>query len=253
MYGKSYVEKGFDILQGLFKQELAGKGIVEKDYGERTNRIDYRKQACLTMRQFETILILCILHYNNHRIIKGYPYSEEMLRNEIKPYASSIWNYRLNDPSTNLIPIDEQTLSLILLPRTTGKFSRTGLRVNKLRYYCDGFTEEYLAGGECTIAYSPDDVSRVWMIEEGNYIEFRLIESRYEGKNLQTVEELKSLQRQILNNEESAVLQAKIDLSNRIKNVAAHPAIADPDVKGIRDRRKRERMNNHKEIGGEIG
>lgn len=250
--GKSYVEKGFDILQGLFKQELAGKGVVEKDYGKRTNRIDYRKQACLTMRQFETILILCILHYNNNRIIRGYPYTEDMLRNGIKPYASGIWKYRLPDPSTHLIPVEERLLSLTMLPRSTGRFTRSGLLVNKLRYYCDGFTEEYLTGGDCVVSYSPDDVSRVWLLDQGGYIEFKLIESRYEGKSLQTVEELKELQRQILNKEETTVLQAKIDLSNRIKNVAAEFRNTNPETKGIRDRRKHERTKAHKEIGSEI-
>ncbi len=249
---KSYVEKGFDILQTLFKQELAGKGVVEKDYGERTNRIDYRKQACLTMRQFETILILCILHYNNSRIIRGYPYTEDMLRNGIKPYASAIWKYRLSDLSTNLIPVEERLLSLTMLPRTTGKFTRSGLLVNKLRYYCDGFTEAYLTGGDCSVSYSPDDVSRVWLLDQGVYIEFKLIESRYEGKSLQTVEELKALQRQIMNKEETTVLQAKIDLSNRIKNVAAEMMNVNPKTKGIRDRRRNERKKAHKEIGGEI-
>ena len=46
---KPMVEKFFDIIQGYFKSELKGKGVVEKDFGERTNRIDYRKQACLTL------------------------------------------------------------------------------------------------------------------------------------------------------------------------------------------------------------
>ena len=160
--GKSNVEKGFDILQGLFKQELIGKGIVEKSYGERTNRTDYRKQACLTMRQFETILIHCIMHYNNHRIMEGYPYSEDMLREGIKPYASAVWNHRLNEPSTILIPVSEQILSLILLPRTEGKFTRFGLRVNKLRYHCEGFTEKYLAGGERVLLHILPMMSAVY-------------------------------------------------------------------------------------------
>ena len=81
-----------------------------------------------------------------------------------------------------------------MLPRSTGRFTRSGLLVNKLRYYCDGFTEEYLTGGDCVVSYSPDDVSRVWLLDQGGYIEFKLIESRYEGKSLQTVEELKELQ-----------------------------------------------------------
>ena len=32
-----------------------------------------------------------------------------------------------------------------------------GLVVNKMRYDADGFTEEYLNGGKCTVAFNPDD------------------------------------------------------------------------------------------------
>ena len=42
--------------------------------------------------------------------------------------------------------MDYRTLVLTLLPRTEGKFSRFGLKVNKLRYHNEGYTEEYLKG-----------------------------------------------------------------------------------------------------------
>ena len=48
----------------------------------------------------------------------------------------------------NLIGVTAQELTLTLLPRTTGKFSRYGLKVNKMRYHCDGYTERCLKGGK---------------------------------------------------------------------------------------------------------
>ena len=108
-----------------------------------------------------------------------------MLKNEVSPHANAIWNYRISEISTDLRTVDQQLLSLTLLPRTSGKFGRTGLKVNTLRYHCDGFVEEYLNGGDCIVAYSPDDVSRVWLFKDGNYTEFRLIEKRFEGKSIQ--------------------------------------------------------------------
>lgn len=75
---KGAVEKFFDVIQGLFKPYLKGKGTIEPDFQERGAH-DYRKDACMTKEMFETILIHCILYYNSKRILENFPYSEEML------------------------------------------------------------------------------------------------------------------------------------------------------------------------------
>lgn len=181
---KGVVEKFFDVVQGLYKPYLKGKGVIEPDYQERGAH-DYRRDARLTMEDFEKIILRCILYYNSQRIIENFPYTENMLAENVKPYASDIWNYGLNQAGANLIPADYNTLVLNLLPRTAGKFSRKGLVANKLRYKSDGFTERYLNGGTVTVAYNPDDVSEVWLIEKGVYSRFTLIESRFKGKGIQ--------------------------------------------------------------------
>lgn len=61
----------------------------------------------------------------------------------------------------NLISVRKEQIILTLFPRTTGKFSRSGLKVNKMRYKHENFTEKYLTGGEVTVAYNPDDVTAV--------------------------------------------------------------------------------------------
>lgn len=175
---KGAVEKFFDVVQGLYKPHLKGKGVIEPDYQERGAH-DYRKDARLTMADFEKIILRCIVYYNSQRIVENFPYTEKMLADGVKPYASDIWNYGLNQAGANLIPADYNTLVLTLLPRTTGKFSRKGLIVNKLRYKHDGFTERYLNGGTVTAAYNPEDVAEVWLLEKGVYTPFTLIESRF--------------------------------------------------------------------------
>ncbi len=189
---KGAVEKFFDVVQGLYKPHLKGKGVIEPDYQERGIH-DYRKDACLTMADFEKVILRCIMYYNNHRIIKSFPLTEKMLADRVKPYASDMWNYGLNQVGANLIPADYNTLVLTLLPRTTGKFSRNGLIVNKLRYKQNGYTERYLNGGTVTVAYNPEDVSEIWLIEKGTYTPFMLIENRFNGKCIREVEERKPL------------------------------------------------------------
>ena len=60
---KGVVEKFFDLIQSAFKPHLKGKGVIEPDYQERGAH-DYRKDACLTMEQFEKVVLNCILYAN---------------------------------------------------------------------------------------------------------------------------------------------------------------------------------------------
>lgn len=162
---KGLVEKFFDLIQESYKKHLKGKGVIEPDYQE-WGAHDYRKDACLTMRDFEKIVLHCIIYYNSQRIIKNFLYTDEMIANNIKPHSSSIWNWAVSQIGANLIQIGERELILTLLPRTNGKFSRYGLKVNNLRYHCDGYTEQYLKGGEATVAYNSEDVASVWVLKE---------------------------------------------------------------------------------------
>lgn len=118
---KGAVEKFFDLVQSLYKKQLKGKGVIEPDFQERGAH-DYRKDACLMMRDFEKIILHCILYYNNKRIIENFPYTKQMITAQVQPTSSGIWNYSMNRPGANLISVDHDTLTRTLLPRTTGKF-----------------------------------------------------------------------------------------------------------------------------------
>ena len=109
------------------------------------------------MQQFEKILIQCILFYNSKRIIKNFPYTDEMLKNKIPPYANTIYQYGLSLEGANLIPLNKDQIVLTLMPRVTGKFTRIGLIVNNVRYKNKSFSEQYLSNKEATVAYNPDD------------------------------------------------------------------------------------------------
>ena len=242
---KGVVEKFFDIVQSLYKPHLRGKGVIESDCQERGAH-DYRKDACLTMANFEKILLHCIIYYNAKRVIENFPYTAEMLSKDIEPYSARIWNYAINQPGANLITTDIKTLMLTLLPRTNGTFSRKGLAVNKLRYSNPDYTESYLNGGMVTVAYNPDDVSKVWLIDNGVYIVFELIESRFIGCNLAQVSDMQVNQRAIIKNASTANLQAQIDLAEHIEAVA-HSTISEGDtsIKQIRKTRQREQTKTH--------
>ena len=159
---KSAVEKAFDVIQNAYKKHLKGKGVIEPDYQERGAH-DYRKDACLTLRDFEQVIIRCVLYYNNSRVV-DFPFTEEMIKADVKPNANSIFTWGKKQMGANLITVDSRQMILTLLPRATAKFSRNGLRINGLRYKHDDYTEDFLSGGEVTVAYNPDDVTEVWLM-----------------------------------------------------------------------------------------
>ena len=241
---KGMVEKFFDVIQNLYKPHLKGKGIIESDFQERGGH-DYRKDACLTMDEFEKIVIRCILHYNTKIIKDNFPYTEKMIAEETKPFSSCIWNYGLKQMGANLISTDSTTLILTLLPRTIGKFSRKGLVVNRLHYKNENYTEQYLSGGTVTVAYNPEDASEIWVIENGNYISFELIESRFTGKSFSSVADLQDKQQTIINEHKPVTLQAKIDLANQIETISSHKQKGNSDIKCIRSNRQKERQKTH--------
>ena len=242
---KSYIERFFGLIQGYFKPYLKGKGILMDDWQKRGSH-DYRKDACLSMADFEKIIIHCILYYNSERVIENYPYTDAMLLAKVKPYASDIWEWGRQQMGANLIDIDEKKLVLALLPRTEGKFSRYGLKVNRMRYHCEGYAEQCLKGNTVTAAYNPDDVSEVWLIENGKYTKFDLIESRYKGKSLAAVQDMKNSQREIVKSVSEENLQAKIELAEHIQAISSKAdRKEDVNLKNIRNTRKREQDKAH--------
>ena len=243
---KGSVEKFFDLIQASFKPTLKGKGVIEEDFQERGAH-DYRKDACLTMREFEKVILRCILYYNSKRLIENYPYTEDMLAAKVKPYANQIWNYGKEQVGANLITVDSDFLIKTLLPRTKGKFTRQGLRVNGLRYRNENYTEKYLSGGSVDVAYNPEDTSAVWVIENGFFTIFDLIETRYEGKSLQEVQTLKKEQKVIVAENEETTLQGKIDLIHHIEPIAEVGSIkTNADLTQIRTNRQKEKQKHHK-------
>lgn len=244
---KGSVEKFFDLVQGYFKPCLKGKGVIESDFQQRGSH-DYRKDACLTLYQFEQILLRCILFYNSKRIIGNYPYTESMIQEQVLPTSCSIWDYGLKQASADLLDITSEELILTLLPRTEGRFTRQGLKVNGMRYRHDNYTEKYLSGGMVTVAYNPENTSYVWLLENGSYIPFELIESRYRNKNLEEVETLKNGQKAVVKAFTKEQTQAQIDLVNHIEMIAFQTDYrGQTKIKGIRENRRKEQIKTHKD------
>lgn len=250
---KGPVEKLFDLVQNSYKDSLKGKGVILPDFQERGAH-DYRKDATLTLQEFERIVVRCIIHYNCERVLQNYPYTREMLDDAVPPYANALWNRKLSEPGANLIAVSKKDLVLTLLPRTTGKFTRYGLKVNKLRYYADGYKEQFLNGDNAVVAYNPDNCNKVWLREKnGSFIEFSLIQSQFANASLSTIQEIQQKQKQLIQSALEDSYQAKIELMSFIDSVSTKEKVSsDIQLKDIRAARKSERKKNHIDIGGVI-
>lgn len=249
---KGSVERFFGLIQGYYKSLLRGKGVIEADVGARGAH-DYRKDACLNLRAFETIILRCIIHYNRERLLTNFPYTQSMLDSKIPPHPADIWNYGLTQPGANLITVDKEALLKVLLPRTKGTFSQRGLTVNKMRYKCDGYTEQYLSGGTVTVAYNPDDVSHVYFIQD-DYAQFDLIESRYEGLTLNAAKHMMAQHKELILSFEGQSLQAKVDLARHIQSIAdANKRQASHlDTRNTSRTRAHERYSKHRDLMSEV-
>lgn len=241
---KGAVEKFFDIIQSYYKKELADKGVIFEDYQERGG-VDYRKKAALTLNEFEKIVLLCIIRYNSKRII-NLPFDKV---GSVQPFANELWNFCFPISKNNLIEVNDELLRLTLLPRGTGYFKRDGLNVNKLRYKNLAYTERYLKGGECVIAYNPENVSKVWLYENGVYTPFELIETYFADMDIEKVQELKEQKKQAETAVEEIALQGSIDLSRDIERIASSILPPRVDVKNVRKHRKTEIKKGGKDNG----
>lgn len=254
---KGPVEKFFDLIQDYFKPHFKGAGVVAPEYNQRGSYFgDYKECSCLTLREVETILIRCIIHYNTKHLIEHFPFTKEMIEIGVRPYASDIWKYGIeNLKGCNLISgVTQEEMVLTLLPRTTGKFSRHGLKVNGMRYFCEGFIERCLQGGEAVVTFDKDDVSFVWLYENGKYTRFELIESRFRNMDLLQVQDFKERQKELVESGKHESLQSDIDLIGHIETIKKN-AVHDgkPETKNMREAKKAAREEKHINHAKEVG
>lgn len=230
---KGMVEQFFNIIQNYFKQYLFNNGVIREDFNIR-GAPDYRKKASLTLDEFNSVLLRCILHYNSKRIVDTIPYQ---YIGKIKPYANDIFMQSESENPNCFISISKGRLSTLLLPRTEGKFKRNGLLVNGLRYRAYNFINDYLDGGSAIVAYDPYDVSKVHLIRDNEYYQFDLINDFFNGKSLSEANEIKKKKREILGQYQSETLQSEMDLGRQIDDVAHYKISFAPNVKDVRQHR----------------
>ena len=220
---KANVEKWFDILNSIWTPFFQGKGRVHKPKEELPyGMIDYKSQAVITLEEFEKeILIQSIDYYNNEHVLKNYKFTPEMLKENVVPTPKGLIEYACNKYDLVFQPISPEILKLVLLERTTAKFTRKGLKLtSKLYYFNYDYQNEMLIGKKTVIvAYDAENINKIWMIENLVYIPFFLIQERYQDLSMSDYEKYQEIEKGLFNQYKESELQAKIDLNKQIKGV----------------------------------
>ncbi len=106
---------------------------------------------------------------------------------------------------------------------------------------------------DAVAAYNPDDVTQLWLLENGEFIPFQLIEQRFTGKSLDGVKQMQATQNELIRSAVADNLQAQVDLAEHIE-VIANKQYGDVGIKNIRKSRQRARNQAHidyvKEVTG---
>jgi putative transposase len=232
---KGVVEGFFNIMNQLWKPSLIGKGVIMPDFQERGVQ-DYRRTASLTLNQIEKVILHCILHYNT-MVIDLPPYTPEY----VKPTRLELFKHELESHRDAFIDVDERLLQLTLLPRQIARFTRKGLIVNGLRYRALNHKEDFLNGGEVTVAYDPTNVSQIWLIANYEYHPFELIEKDYSGQDTESVKRDKQNMKSRKKSFQEMSLQSQLDLLANIDTNIYGTKQANQNIKNIRKNRQKER------------
>jgi Mu transposase, C-terminal/Integrase core domain len=261
---KGIVEQHFRIIHSKVKPFLPG--FVDTDVQVRGDR-DYRLDATLTLEEFTSIIIRCVLHHNNHHWLKNYNQDEMMIEDEVSLIPRDLWNWGIQNRSGKLRSYPENIVKLHLLPTATARVTYKGIEFKKMRYSCERALKEGWFGEarqnswRIPICYDPRDMTHIYLpSEDGQAYEVASLldhQKKYNGKTLEEVQyyhDYELLKKQEYSHEET---QEKVDLASDIEHIVtrAKKSLKQEEVKisnaqkvmGIRDNRSMEKEEKRKE------
>jgi hypothetical protein len=168
---KSGVERFFGYINEYIKPVLAG--VVDCTTAERGD-IDYRLKAKLDLFEFTHVIIKCVLHYNNEHVIKNYPFSSEMLCDNVTPTPKNLWNWGIANRGSSLKYVDIDYAKSILLCKNTATITAKGIKFRGMYYASDRFIKEQLfvkarieGRQKVDIRYDPRDLDKIFVYDMG--------------------------------------------------------------------------------------
>lgn len=246
---KGIVEQHFRIINTKVKPFLPG--TVDMDVRVRGDR-DYRLDATLTLEEFTSVIIHCVLHHNNHHWLKNYNQDEMMIQDEVSLIPRELWNWGIKNRSGKLRSYSEDIVKLHLLPTANARVTYKGIEFKKMRFSSETALKENWFGEakekswQIPICYDPRNMSHIYLpSEDGKSYEVATLldhQKKYSGKTIEEVEyyfAYELLKEQSFAHEE---LQQDVDLASDIEHIVQK-------AKKSLDKEKVEMSNNQKVKG----
>lgn len=169
---KPLAERAF----GYLKDCLRGLPGAAKELNERGRR-DPRKDACLTLDEFNVTVATIFQSLNHTREIANHPDALKLTAEGILPTPFNLWNYGIREKSGRgrLYPADD--IKLALLPRATAVATPAGLSWKGLEYQSTSLAEQgafYRGTGHkrlrYSVAYDPRNISELMLLNSAGAI-----------------------------------------------------------------------------------
>ena len=147
----------------------------------------------------------------------------------------------INMNSDTFIRVDKDKVEKTLLNRCEGQFKRNGLIVNGIRYRNYDYKDEYLENKKVLVAYDENNVNKIWLIENGDYIEFELIERSLQDKTFEEVGVIKVNKKKVINEAQIIKCKSSIEIQKLLDDlVDSFDKDVCVDIKNVRKNRKKE-------------
>ena len=223
---KGIIERTFKTYQLELKPYVPGH--VDSDAGTR-GAPDYRKNACIDIESFTTILIRLVLFYNNSHYLDSYERNDDMRQDKVPSVPLQLWNYGIAHYSGALKIANQDICRDVLLSEGTATVTERGIDLNGLRYTCDlavqeRWFERARIEGSYTISirYNPLDSRHIYIKgSDGKYTTCMLVDSchQFECKTKEDAEadHQKDLDAAAAHTQEED--QARLELDQFIKTI----------------------------------
>lgn len=201
---KGTVEQEFRTLHSAFKPHLGENGVITRRYDSK-----HHQEASITIQEFTKIAIDFVLHHNQ-MAIKDYPYTADMIRNEVHANPQELWKYGCMKYGSPRPIINKEQYLFSLMSPVKAKLNRKGLRALGL-YYMNWDDKDLLhkmyAQQDKVITiemrYDPRDISQLYYLDQnGNLLLAPLNEKKtgnsgYSGMTYYELKEYKKLEKKL--------------------------------------------------------
>ena len=128
---KPVVECGFKQTRAIL--QASAPGFEPPENSRLRQAKDYSKGSCLTLQQFEKIILLAIIKHNRDPLPK-YALSLSEIGNKILPIPLALWNFDLESDNGRQVEYSEEHVRMALLERQSASVTLNGISFGKCFY-----------------------------------------------------------------------------------------------------------------------